>query len=61
MRFRIAIVNVDPRKDLVKPGTVLGINDHLVLVKIHEDLFVVLPDLQRHLQQLAQVVDVHLL
>ena len=61
VRFGIAVVDVDAGEDLVKAGPVLRVDDHLVLVEVHVDLFVVLPNLHRHLQQLAQIVDVHLL
>ena len=61
MGLWIAVVDVDACEYFVKTGSILRIDNHLVLIKIHENLLVILPDLQGHLQQLAEVVDVHLL
>lgn len=54
----VGIVDVDPSEDLVEASSVLGVNDHLVLVEVEVDLVIAFPDLTGELQQLVQVLDV---
>ena len=49
---------MDPCKDFVEACPVLGVDDHLVRVKIKVNLVIVFPDGGRQLQQFVQVFDV---
>ena len=54
----INVVDVDSGEYFVEAGAILGVDNHLVGIKVQEDLVVVSPDLGCKLEEFVKVFDV---
>ena len=58
VHLRVGIVDVDSGENFVESVSALGINDHLVGIKIEVDFIIILPDLRSQSEEFVQVLDV---